>query len=312
MNRPVPSSPRQRGFTLVEAIVVMVVTGILASAMVLFIRRPVQNYVDAAGRADMGDVAELALRRMARELHLAVPNSIRVTTIGTTTLLEFIPTKAGGQYLAAEDGAPTTGSPPPAPLSFTDKTATSFDVIGDMPAAPYAIAINDFIVVYNLGSGFTGSDAYANQLNGGNRATVTGVSGNRVSFAVANASAPNPFAVASGAVPNSSPGHRFNVASQPVTFACVSDVATGKGSLTRYWNYDFQPSQVNPATLVTKSSALMATNVSACQFTYNQTANQHTALIGLTIALARPAAGAAANNLETVTLTQQIHVDNTP
>lgn len=306
MSRAVPVLARQRGFTLVEAIVVMVVTAILAGAMVLFIRRPVQNYVDAAARADMGDVAELALRRVARELHLALPNSIRVTTVGTTSLLEFIPTKAGGQYLAAEDGSSGV------PLSFSDQTATSFDVIGDMPAAPYAIGINDFIVVYNLGTGFTGADAYANTAAGGNRATVTGVNGNRISFAVANATAPNPFAVGSGVASNASPGHRFNVAGQPVTFVCVNDVANGKGTLTRYWNYGFQPGQVNPATLAVKSSALMAANVSACQLTYNQTANQHTALIGFSIALARPAAGAAANNLETVTLSQQIHVDNTP
>jgi prepilin-type N-terminal cleavage/methylation domain-containing protein len=69
----------QRGFTLVEAIIVMVLTGVLAGVMVLFIRQPVQNYVDAAGRAGLTDTADLALRRMARELRSALPNSIRTT-----------------------------------------------------------------------------------------------------------------------------------------------------------------------------------------------------------------------------------------
>jgi prepilin-type N-terminal cleavage/methylation domain-containing protein len=53
-----PSAARQHGFTLIETIVVMMITAILAGIMVLFIRRPVQNYVDNAARADMADVAD--------------------------------------------------------------------------------------------------------------------------------------------------------------------------------------------------------------------------------------------------------------
>jgi MSHA biogenesis protein MshO len=59
------------------------------------------------------------------------------------------------------------------------------------------------------------------------------------------------------------------------------------------------------------ADALLANNVAGCDFSFSQTANLQTGLIGLTIALARPRAGAA-NGIETVTLTHQIHVDNTP
>jgi MSHA biogenesis protein MshO len=55
----------------------------------------------------------------------------------------------------------------------------------------------------------------------------------------------------------------------------------------------------------------MANNVLGCDFTITQTANQQSGVIGMTIALARTSTGAA-NGLETVTLTDQIHVDNTP
>jgi len=297
---------RQRGFTLVEAIVVMVVTAILAGTTVMFIRRPVQSYVDNAARADMGDVAELALRRMARELHTALPNSIRLSVAGNLSLLEFIPTKAGGLYLAVEDNAG------PNSLSFTQANRLSFDIVGPVPGGAYAIAVGDSIVVYNLGTGFVDADAYANV--GGNRATVTAVNGSTIGFVDPYAANNNPFANAFNAaptprVPNTSPDHRFNVATTPVTFACVNDAA-GRGTLTRYWNYGFQAAQIDPSTVANVSRALMGSNVLGCQFTVAAAANQHTGLIGMSISLARPAPGNAA--LETVTLAHQIHVNNTP
>jgi MSHA biogenesis protein MshO len=285
----------QRGFTLVEAIVVMVITGILSGIMVLFIRQPVKNYADAAGRADMSDTADLALRRMSRELHSALPNSIRVTVSGGVSLLEFIPTYAGGQYVAVEDNVGGL------PLKFSSAT-TQFDVAGPMPVAPYTIADKDYIVVYNLGLGTSVPETDAYQ--GGNRAQVDGdqVAG---STKVTLKNSPT-FTVPS-------PGHRFQVARQPVTFRCQNN-ASGTGTLMRYWNYGFLSIQVDPSTLAsgTMQSAMMANNVLACDFSVSQPANQRSGLIGMTIALARPNNGSGGNGLETLTLSDQIHVDNTP
>ena len=296
---------RARGFTLVEAIVVMVLTAILAGIMVLFIRNPVQSYVDTAARAELTDVAEIALRRMAREIRTAVPNSIRFTIVGNTSFLEFIPSKAGGRYLTEDDGVdPGTPVIHP-PLSFKSSGALTFEVIGPMPPVPYAIAANDLIIISNFGTGFTNGDAYA--LNASNRAVVNQVSGKIITLGA------NPFAV------NVNPpaSKRFIVAGTPVTFACVNDPVSGKGQLRRFSNYDFQPNQVDPSTVTLLAPrqvqmALMAANVLACNFSVTTIANRQAALVGLGIALARAKPGAAANDLETVTLAQQIHVDNTP
>jgi MSHA biogenesis protein MshO len=292
MTRIPPSRPR--GFTLVEMIVVMVITSILAGVMVLFIRRPVQNYVDAAGRAEMSDVADLALRRITRELHSALPNSVRVLTTGSVVLLEFIPTKAAGTYLSVDDNA---GGPA---LDFQDSSKHSFTVVGEMPAFPYNIVADDYIVVYNLGPDYVTADAYA----GGNRAQVASDPvGNVVTLKA------NPFADPSNGIPNTSPTQRFSVATQPVTFRCAP--AGGGMQLTRYWNYQFNASQADPASMAnppgqTIQHAILASNVAGCNFSYTQLQNVHSGLVGITLIVGRP------DGTETVTLAHQASVENTP
>jgi MSHA biogenesis protein MshO len=305
MTKKLTSVRRQRGFTLVEAIVVMVIVGILAGIMVLFIRRPVQNYVDSAARAEMSEAADLALRRMTRELRGALPNSVRLNVSGGVWWVEFIPTKAGGQYLTAEDN-PSQGNGQT--LDFSAQNAQTFSVVGPMPVAPYAVVPGDFIAICNLGPGFTGADAYAR----GNLALVTKVLNNDISFesyaeGVAHPNTNNPFAVAAGAAPNSSPDHRFQVVGRPVTFRCQGG-AGGTGTLTRSVAADFAVDQPTPTAA---AGALLANNVLGCDFSVTSMANRQSALIGLNLALARANANSP-NGVETVTLSAQIHVDNTP
>ncbi len=59
-------------------IVVIAITGVLAAAVAVFIKNPVEGYVDAVRRADLTDLADTALRRMTRDVRTALPNSLRV------------------------------------------------------------------------------------------------------------------------------------------------------------------------------------------------------------------------------------------
>ena len=102
----------QRGFTLVEMIVVIVITGIIGGVVAMFIRAPVQGYMDSARRAEMTDIADTALRRMARDIRTAVPNSVRIPVAAGSTYIEFLPTKAGGRYRANPDQMCIRDSPP--------------------------------------------------------------------------------------------------------------------------------------------------------------------------------------------------------
>jgi len=55
-------------------------------------RDPVRAYVDSARRGELSDVADTALRRMARDIRTALPNSLRVSTSGSTFYLELLQT----------------------------------------------------------------------------------------------------------------------------------------------------------------------------------------------------------------------------
>ena len=288
------SSPRrpgrlaQTGFTLVEAIVAMVIIGILGGMVAVFIRVPVQGYVDSVARAELSDVADGALRRISRDLRLALPNSIRVSNDGKS--LEMLLTKSGGRYLAAEDGDLLNPH-----LSFLDPAKKSFTVIGQMPAGKQKIVVGDAIVVYNLGPDFPQADAYS----GTNRALYD--EGNSSGNLVALIS--NPFAAQ--ATPMQSPGARFHVVSGPVTYYC-NGAAGGAGTLLRQWDYPISAVQNSPAS-GNPESALLANRVESCRFDYSSAASRRSALVVLTIGLHVPG-----SNDPTLTLLHQVHVNNTP
>ena len=92
----------QQGFTLVEAVMVIAITGIIAAVVATFIRAPVQGSFDSARRAELTDVADTAVRRISRDLRLALPNSVRVQLVAGVYYLEFLQTSDGGRYRSEE------------------------------------------------------------------------------------------------------------------------------------------------------------------------------------------------------------------
>lgn len=262
-----------RGVTLIEMIIVITITAIIAGAVAVFISRPVEGYVDAARRAELTDIADTALRRMTRDLHSALPNSIRITTAGGVTYLEYLHTSDGGRYRAQADSAGTGDI-----LNFTDPAGdSSFDVIGALPA----FAGGESIVVYNLASSGTTANAY----DGGNRAAYSSSAGSTITL-----SAPKQF-------PFPSPGKRFHVVAYAVTYACNPTT----GELRRYWNYGILAAQPTPP--VTANNALLASNISACSFSYT-TSGARTGVVGVTLRVERDG--------ESIRLFQQAHVNNVP
>jgi MSHA biogenesis protein MshO len=280
----------QRGFTLTEAMVVIVITGIIVAVVAVFIPAPVKGYFDTTRRAQLSDLADTAVRRVTRDLRLALPNSIRVTSSGGVSYLEFLLTRSGGRYRAERDSGGGGDV-----LEFgSAANPFRFDVIGPAPAL---VANSDQVVVYNLGAGFAGADAY--ETAGNNRRTVTAVSGSTVTLSPAVA------------FPFESPAKRFQVVETVVTYACAPDAGNpAAGVLRRYAGYAIQQAQPDtPAELAAGSSAVLAGNVAACAFTYDPNAvNLRNGVVAFALTLTQPTPGGS----ESVNLVQQVHVSNVP
>jgi MSHA biogenesis protein MshO len=291
---------QQNGFTLVEMIIVIVITGIIGGMVAVFIRAPVQGYVDSGRRAAMTDVADTAVRRISRDLHLALSNSVRLA--GGGLFLEFLPTAGAGRYRSAAAGgtgscAAVAGNADGDALSFT-AADTCFEVVGPLPP----VVAGNQVVVYNLG--IPGADVYAgNTLNTHNRRAVAAVGANNIRLVSAN---PLPldacqFDPATGAARRC----RFQVVTTPVTYAC--DLAAG--TLTRYSGYPI--TAVQPTTVATLTglpgvvTAVMANNVSGCGFTYNPNAiAQRTGVVTMALTITQQG--------ESVSLYNANQVSNVP
>lgn len=283
----------QAGVTLVEMIVAIVVTGILLSLTSMFVRNQVDSYTDVARRTDLVDTANTAVRRMARDLATALPNSPRVPQ---SNCVEYIPTKAGGRYHRREsDGTESSDQ-----IDFT-VVGTSFNMYGPQSGnASQQIAINDLIAVYNLG--ITGADAFA----GDNTAAVA---------------APAPawdvalqetkITITSKLFPLASPTNRFQVipaSEQAVSYVCLgagtSGSGDGQGTLYRYVRTLPYPATGSCPGTVPVGTPVLASNVSACTFSYTPGSLQRTGLVSIALEIRR------AN--EPVILYQNVNVVNTP
>ena len=278
---------------------VIVITGIIAAVVAVFIKSPVQSYFDSARRAELTDVADTAVRRIARDIHLALPNSVRNPVNGSDQCVEFIPTKLGGRYRAA---AGTTGGDP---LDFT-AADSSFDMLWLNSVLPAAdrIAAGDVVVVYNDGS------STGNAYTGSNAIKVASLAPS----AIANSTTITFVGVGVGVpfdlkkLTSESPANRFQVipaAGHVLSYACNGT------SLNRY-SRTLAVSWVQPADCAAMAAgataSLLAQNVSSCSLRYDppgvSTGLSRFGIVSISLQMTQ--AG------ESVKLYHQIHVDNTP
>jgi len=275
----------QAGFTLVEMIIVIVITGIIGGIVAIFIKAPVQGYVDSARRAELTDIADTAVRRMARDVRTAVPNSVRVPN---QTGCDAVAPPCYIEYLQAKDGGAYSVDLPNNPLTF-DGADTTFDVLN----GPMGIllATGDYVVIGSSQS--DGSVVY-----------------DRLGLRSVTYAAPLVTLASGLAAGREMPTRRFDVvdsAQGAVTYMCeavgTDANGTGTGVLRRYSGYwDFLANRTNwsqPAGNV----AVLANNVSVCKITYDL-ANQRFGLVAIHLTIKR--------ENEAVSLYNEIHVNNLP
>lgn len=292
----------ERGVTLIELVVSIVIVGIIVAAVSFFLT-PLRQGTDLASRAQLTDIADNALQRMGRDVKLALPNSVRTTTAGSSNFLEYIAVRTAGRYRAdgggpaggvnCDDDDPALPAPDDDQLSFDLPAGDRcFKTLGKLPGA--IVAGTDQLVLNNYG--FADQNAYQT-VGTLNRVVVAAVDvseagRDRISFA------PTTFV----RMLHDSPGKRFFVVSGPVTYEC--DLAAGR--IFRHSGYALSAAQ---PTVFGGSPALVAEHVTACVFEYTPSVSAQLGLLTLRLQLQRALFGGGA---ETVSLYHAVHVNNAP
>lgn len=277
---------RQSGFTLVELIIVVVLTGIVGAIVVMQVRPALQTYLSVSRRANLVNQADAALRRIVTDVRVAVPNSLRQEATAAGQCMEMVPTKDGGRYRMAPD------LDHPADSSVFDPASTpiAFDVLSTLSDA----AAKDLIVIGNENSG----DLYL----GKNVAQIASLDGALAGIRK------HKITLATGAsLPGSYDGGRFVVIpkeNQIVGYVCVNPTpGVGNGTIKRTLRTIGDGQLACPAG---GTAPVLVSKVSQCSFVFreNEGATQQSGYLQLRLGLS--------DGDETVTLTMGAHVENVP
>jgi MSHA biogenesis protein MshO len=285
---------RSCGVTLIELVIVLVITAILVTMIALF-ATPMFSYFDARRRGEVTDLADTALRRMGRDLRSALPNSVRVSN--DNLVVELLLVRTAGRYrFDATGGTGTCGVAGDA-LRFgaADSCFESIGLTNNIPSVAEIATGAFYVVVNNLQPGTAQADAYG----GCSGSTTTGCNSAQLSAMTSQT-----ITFASTKLLYESPGSRFQIIEGPVMYVCD----TGSGELRRYSGYAIQPGSVPPTPSGTNS--LLVNKVSSCAFTYSpNTVAQANGLVTLELTLSTTD---VKGNAETVTLYHAVHVSNVP
>ena len=292
-----PSCP---GFSLIEMIIAISVLGILTASTAVFLRGPIASYFDTERRVDIANAGELAMAKMAYEISRAVPNSVRITTVGAGFYLEFLPLTNGVNDVSEGFYA----APGPTGPSFTPGIPkTTFDV-SCTPMLPITIPCptwmpNRWVVINNhaantfLNPG-PDTDVWVNPLGVSSRTRFTSID--------ASGTITHGSKAFVGPPPVSASDYRLQIADDPVTYFC--DPPPGSGQLRRYSGYG-APSVVQPQPPAGVPNVL-ATQITACNARVVPGNLRRAEVVALNLTLA------AGNPPDSLSLYQAIRVESLP
>jgi len=255
MKQQQPVSESVGGFTLVELVIVIALTGVVAVLASVLVGNQMLGYVDTARRASLMAKADMALQHIARDLRGAVPYSIRISG---GTALEWVPISSWGRYRKLPENSGINES---AALDFS-RADSSFQVL--YGSAMPTVSSGMRLVIGNMDApGVDGVNLYGNVSAGtlvpaGSHvitptSLILGTSGNNITL---------------------TPAFQFSQASLASRFYLINGGASyvcNAGVVRRYTGYTLQKAQpVNGAIapLSTASSAMLLDGVSSCQFGY--------------------------------------------
>jgi MSHA biogenesis protein MshO len=252
-------SPRAAGFTLVELVVVIVLTAIVVSFMVLFLDAPMQSYFAQTRRSDLVDSANRITRAVTTDVGRALPNSLRTNPAGTA--LELLATQGVARYYGQGDkdygsGEMTIGAP-----------ATSFATLDSFTTQALPYRAQYYVSVGNLGTpSYNAYNSATGVMTSLRMVTVDPNPVTRPYVAGENlVSLGSSFTFQAAGAPGTQPSvHNAYLVSGPVSYVCNPNPGNpATGTLMRYSGYAVTAGQ--PVPPAGGSIALIAHDVSACR-----------------------------------------------
>lgn len=287
---------RQRGFTMVEMVVSLVVSSILMGMIAMIIGAPVDRYMEQRRRGELVDASDSITRMLTSDLARALPFSVRIRNSANISVLQMLEVIDVAYYVPE----------PPLPnaaqvlegLSFTNN-GDQFTAYGrfdglrrvNPPSLPW-------LIVGHTGAGTFNAYSPANNI--------------RISNAVPPpAPVMNGYPITLGAgfrFRNASVTNRLFVVRAPITYVC--NRATGR--LQRFTDHDFgaappaneaAPQLNSPGTVV----STLATGVTSCNVSCPPTNTLCERTVTLSVTLSR----GVAPNISALRVFQQAAVENT-
>lgn len=288
------------GFTLIELIVVVLLLTVVIGMTATLTLKPLQAYGNVRLRAALTDTTEAATRRMGRDIRSALPNSLRVG--GGGLAFELLHVLDGARYRVEAGVNPSTVDHMPAThwLDFTGQE-DSFNILGRFQELGLAYGVGS-PAGYRLAIYPTEAAIYNDAATAANPGVITsGVAGG---FQLADEGDEDRIALSPTLQFSlASPRQRVYVVDTPVSYLC--DLGTEQ--LVRYSGYAIASAQPVDGSVVPLSAgniALLATNVTGCDFRYNTSTATHSGLVTIDLTVARDG--------ESARLLHQIHVSNSP
>lgn len=128
----------QRGVTLIEFVVVIVILGLISAGIANFVRVSVESVIGITERDQLLNSARFAVTRLRRELERAIPNSVRIAKANGEHCIQFVPFNWVGVYLDL-------------PLATSANYAAEMPIIAPLDIDDNAYVLTpdtDFAIVY--------------------------------------------------------------------------------------------------------------------------------------------------------------------
>lgn len=267
----------QRGFTLIEVIMVVMLIGIIAGVMAPFIRQAIDGYGDTQSRTELVAKGRLALERLNREIRQAVPNSLEVIGNG----IQFLTSRDGGRLVATDDNFGPAFAVP-ARRFLKGAIRTRLYVVG----TALNFQANDFLVIGNTSPTELKANTSIVQLTAINN-TVDPPDGTLQGQILQ---------FANHSFPNDTPGRHFQIAD------AVHEICPNGNAIN--WRRTAGFAGYNGACDAAAADPVLVEGVTSANFTYNPGTPESSGVLRVDLELT--------DGTETIRLYHEIQVRNTP